>query len=385
MRAAYWIMPLLGALSLTLVSPAAAQSVAPVTRTDPETGVRYVVEQFMPANFPVSLVFAPDGRLFYTEKTTGSVRVVLPDGTLLPEPVVTLPTNALQERGMLGIALDPAFEDNATLYVVHTAEGTARDWPANALVRLRLVDNRAVEVEELMRVPITNGSLLHNGGQIHFDASGDLYWTIGDYGDAANAQDTETLMGAIHRFQVTDEGLLPASGNPYGNSIYALGLRNPYDFTFDPVSGDLFLTEIGPSCDDEINIIYPGFNYGWGSDYECVGLELIMGLDHGLYVPPLLSFTPVEAPTGLMFYEHEAIPAWQHDLFFCNWIYGDLRRAALNDQRTQVEAVYDIDLGDVQCRLDLVAGPDGALYFGTVGEFGGAIMRLRPVVDEGGS
>lgn len=366
-----------GLLAFSLSGQAQAQR----TLTDDETDVRYRVETYAPANFPVGMVFAPDGSLFYNEKITGNVRRIAPDGVTQRTPVISLPTNALQERGMLGITLDPAFEDNSLIYVMHTREGTARDYPANTLVRFRYEAGRGHDLETLWSVPITTGQLLHNGGNVHFDAQGYLFVSLGDYGEAAYAQDTSTPQGGIHRFIVTDEGLQPAPGNPFGddNSLYAYGLRNPFDFTFDPLGGRLFVSEVGPSCDDEINLILPGFNYGWGPDYQCVGLDLIPGLP--LYARPLLSFTPVEAPTGIVFYDHPAIPAWQGDLFFCNWNFGDLRRVVLDETRTRVEAVYDINLGGVMCRIDLVVGPDGALYFGTVGEGGGAIMRLVPLND----
>ena len=346
---------------------------------DPQTLVRYRVEQFIPANFPVGMAFAPDGSLFYNEKTTGSVRRVLPDGTLQRAPVVTLPTNALQERGMLGLALAPDFAESQTIYVVHTREGTARDWPANNLVRLRLEEGLAIEQEVLLSVPITNGQLMHNGGNIHFDSEGHLFFSLGDYSEAAHAQDLSTPQGAIHRFIVTEEGLLPAPGNPFGeaNSIWAYGLRNPFDFTIDPFSNALFVAEVGPSCDDEINRVLPGMNYGWGVDYRCVGTDPIEGLAD--YMPPLLSFTPVIAPTGIIVYDHPAIPEWEGYLFFCDWIFGEMQRVVLNDERDAVLAVFPVDLGGVQCRIDLVIGPEGALYFGTVGSGGGAIMRLVPM------
>jgi glucose/arabinose dehydrogenase len=374
----FWIALIVLSLASMVVSVAQEE-----TFTDEPTGTRYRLEEVVTANFPVGMVFAPDGRLFYNEKTTGNIRVVTTEGDLLPEPVITLPTNALQERGMLGIALSPTFEDDHFVYVMHTAEGTASDYPANRLVRFTVdEDNQAGEVEELLRVPIENGLLLHNGGNVHFSASGHLFLTLGDYGEAAHAQDLETPQGAIHRFTVTDEGLSPARGNPFGedNSIYAYGLRNPFDFAFDPLTGNLIATENGPSCDDEINLILPGFNYGWTEDYDCPGLEPISNLPHP-YRVPLLTFTPTIAPAGILFYEGEMFPEWQNDLFFCDWNFGRLHRVVLDETRTQVEETYALNLGEDQCRLDLVVGPDDAIYFGTVGTGEGKILRLVALED----
>ncbi len=353
----------------------------PRTFTDPVTNTTYRLERYLLANFPVGMAFLPDGTLLYNEKTTGSVRLVTPEGRLQPQPVLTLPTSALQERGMLGLAVDPNFEQTRYIYVVHTREGTARDFPANQLVRFRLEEGRGVDPQVLASYPITNGSLLHNGGNVHFGTDGRLYLSLGDYGEAVHSQDLNSPLGKILRFQVTEDGLIPAVGNPYGddNPAYAIGFRNPFDFTFDALTGRLYVSEVGPSCDDEINLVLPGFNYGWRPDYECVGTGLIRGLT--LYAPPLLSFTPVEAPTGIIVYRGAAFPAWQGNLLFCNWNFGDLRRVVLSADGTKAEAVHKLDLGRVGCRIDLVEGPDGAIYFGTVEAGSGAIMRLVPVTE----
>ncbi|RMG78449.1 MAG: hypothetical protein D6712_21430, partial [Chloroflexi bacterium] len=149
----------LGLLLLLLLLPATAQD----TGIFSDGEVNYRLEPFIEANFPVALAFAPDGRLFYTEKTTGNVRLVLPDGTRQTEPVITLPTDALQERGLLGIALDPSYENNGYIWVYHTAPGDAVNYPENRVVRFREEDGVGSDPEIMLRIPITNGQLLHNG------------------------------------------------------------------------------------------------------------------------------------------------------------------------------------------------------------------------------
>ena len=370
MRRLFWIVAILGCCFI----PTIAQDDVLIHEA---TGTRYIVETYLPANFPVGMVFAPDGRLFYNEKTTGNVRVVLPDGTLQHEPVVTLPTDALQERGMLGIALSPDFESDNMIYVVHTLLGTTRDYPANRLVRFVIDENNiAGEVEELLRYPITTSLLLHNGGNIHFDDAGYLYLSLGDFGDASNAQNIDTPQGGIHRFEVTDDGLIPASDNPFGadNSLYAYGLRNPFDFTIDPLSDWIFAAEVGENCDDEIDVIQAGKNYGWSEAYDCVGLDDLPDVVD--YVPPMLSFAPAISPTGIIVYDGNAFPEWQGNLIFCEWNRGIMRRVVLDDTRTQALEVHEIDLGGTMCRIDLVVGLDGSLYFGTVDNDGGRIVRI---------
>lgn len=344
---------------LLIVSPLMAQD----TPADPGADVPYHVEQVIVANYAVALAFAPDGRLFYTEKATGNVRMVNADGTSQLEPVIHLDTDALIERGLLGITLDPDYANNGMIWVIHTAPGTTTDWPRNEVVRFHEENGVGSDPEVMLSVPITTGELKHNGGNLHFDADGLLYVTFGDYGDANNAQDLTTMPGKIHRFQVTDDGLRPADGNPFpDSSVYAYGLRNSFDFTLDPISGNVFATENGFQCDDELNLILPGMNYGWGPGYQdnCYGLSPVDVPD---YQTPLLSYTPTIAPTGIVIYDDPAVPAWEGQLFFCAWNPGTMQRVVLNAERTAVEAVYPVDLQGMFCRIDLEVGPEGALYF----------------------
>ncbi|MCU0475729.1 MAG: PQQ-dependent sugar dehydrogenase, partial [Anaerolineae bacterium] len=96
------VMMFVGLLAVFTLSPAAQPARLSVG------GVAYTVEKLLDADYPVALAFAPDGRLFYTEKVSGNVRVVSPEGVLQAEPVISLPVDSLAERGLLGIAIDPA-------------------------------------------------------------------------------------------------------------------------------------------------------------------------------------------------------------------------------------------------------------------------------------
>src|SRR5262245_31428438 len=106
------------ALLLTVLGSSAQDSTP-----DPGAEVQYSVEKFLTANFPVAMAVTDDGRLFYTEKATGNVRLAFPDGTDQIEPVIHLDTDALVERGMLGIALDPDYAENGYIWTVHTRPG----------------------------------------------------------------------------------------------------------------------------------------------------------------------------------------------------------------------------------------------------------------------
>jgi aldose sugar dehydrogenase len=346
--------------------------------------VRYQVELVTAANYPIALAFAPDGRLFYTEKTTGQVRVISATGQLQREAVIRFTVDATRERGLLGIALDPSYASNGHIWVYYTAAGTARDWPENRVVRFSESDGIGRDPQTMLAVPITNGETEHNGGNLYFDAAGLLYVSIGDYREPSNSQSLATLPGKLHRFAVTEAGLAVPEDNPYAdNSLYALGLRNSWDFTFDPFSGGILATENGQFCDDEINLLLGGFNYGAGaySDQDCMGTDGMV--DVALYMPPLLAYNPTVAPTGIMVYDHDAVTAWQGEVFFCAWNSGQLTRLTLNAARDAVVSTQALDLGEASCRIDIAQGPDGALYFSTVEEGSGAIYRLMPFANEG--
>jgi glucose/arabinose dehydrogenase len=362
-----WSLCLCGSILLLLIL-APAVSLA-------QDSPPYVVERLHIANYPVALAFAPDGRLFYTEKAAGSVRVILSDGTLQPDPVLTLPVDSLVERGLLGLTFDPGYAENGFIWIVRTAPGTARDYPTNQIIRFREQDGIGSDPQVMFSAPITTGELHHNGGNLHFDSDGLLYASFGDYGLAANAQDLTTVPGKIHRFAVTDDGLIPAPGNPFlDSSIYAYGLRNPFDFVLDPFSKAIFASENGPKCDDEIDLILPGRNYGWGEHYgdQCFGLEPVDVPD---YLPPLISFRPTIGMGGITVYAGDAFPDWTGSLFFCDWNGGVLHRVTLDESRTAITQIEPVDLQGFFCRIDVITGPDGALYFADPM----GIYRLRPI------
>lgn len=340
-------------------------------------GVRYRVERFLLADFPVGLAFTPAGELLYTEKSTGNVRLVHADGRRQHAPVLRVAVNALQERGMQNITLDPDYENNGHVWVFYTAAGTAKAYPANKVLRFRLENGRAYDQTNMFAVPIDSGFLVHNGGGLQFDDDGFLYVGIGDYGDASRPQDLTLPHGKIHRFAVSGDRLTAPDDNPIaGSSIFAYGFRNPFDYAFDPLSGRLFATDNGDKCDDEINLILPGYNYGYRQEYECVGRQYIAGL--GRYLPPLASYTPTIAPVGIVFYEGDAFPRWRNDLFFCSWNDGKLHHLRLSESRNRILFDRHLELGAVHCRIDITVSPDGAIYFGTIDDEGGAIYRLVP-------
>jgi glucose/arabinose dehydrogenase len=213
-------------------------------------------------NEPTSIAFAPDGRIFISEKS-GNIWV-LENGELLPDPFYTFEVDVHGERGLGQIRLHPDFDQNGWLYAYYNVAGDN----VIRLVRLTANGNRAVPgSEELILETDPTESTNHNGGTIRFSQDGKLFLATGDGVHGPNSQNMGHLLGKMLR--MNDDGSVP-DDNPFVGEvegkyqlIYALGLRNPYTFDLDPETGIIYVNEVGEATYEEINRIEPGKNYGW--------------------------------------------------------------------------------------------------------------------------
>lgn len=218
---------------------------------------------------PVTMQFAPDGRLFVVEQA-GQVRVI-ENGTLLPTPFISLTVDNTGERGLLGIAFDPAFASEPWVYLYYTVPGVSGGPPHNRIVRVLASGNVASDKKEavLDLDNLDNGQPpYHNGGAMAFGPDGYLYVGVGENMRPALAQDMTTRLGKLLR--ITRTGAIPAD-NPFyttasgvNRAIWALGLRNPNNFSFNPGgSPAMLVNDVGQSRWEEINVGVAGSNYGW--------------------------------------------------------------------------------------------------------------------------
>ncbi|MGH7948666.1 MAG: PQQ-dependent sugar dehydrogenase [Candidatus Binataceae bacterium] len=167
--------------------------------------VPFRVETFLPnANFPVTLAFAPDGRLFFNELQTGRVRIVQ-NGQLLAQPFVTLTVEQSGERGLLGLAFDPNFAANRFVYVYYSDPGGFHRL-------LRFTDSNNVGTNQTTIFTVAASNSNHNGGNIAFGPDGRIYITVGDCGNPANSQSMTSACGKILR--INSNGTIPAD-NPF--------------------------------------------------------------------------------------------------------------------------------------------------------------------------
>ncbi len=215
-----------------------------------------------PVSNPVGFTFTPDGRIVYVERDTGEIRSHDPKSGADRLFFRIGGVNSEGERGALGVALHPRWPRQPFVYV-YVTRGPGSAPLRNQLVRLRSVRGHGRNMQVLLQSPIGSRQN-HNGGRIAFGPDGKLYVVIGDGGeDASTAQDlTGEPRGKILR--LNPNGSVPDS-NPFpGSRVWSYGHRNSIGFAFDPRTGNLWETENGPTCNDEINLIVAGGNFGWG-------------------------------------------------------------------------------------------------------------------------
>jgi aldose sugar dehydrogenase len=307
------------------------------------------------ANFPSSLRFAPDGRLFFTELDTGIVRV---HENGVTTTFTTIPVATSGENGLLSMAFDPDFANNRFVYFFHTAPSPDR----GRIVRY--TDTAGVGTNETVIVDNLPSTSVHNGGRIAFGPDGKLYVSIGDNTNPANSQNTGVVSGKILRYNA--DGTIPGDNPIGGNPMFALGLRNTFGIAFHPTLGVLYGSENGPTCDDEINRLVANGNYGWRTGQPCGDT------DPG-FLQPILKINPVRAPTGIAFYTGSAFPEWQNSLLVASLNDDALRRYTLNSTGTQVLSEQVLYLnGGTGGLLDVTVGPDGNIYMAGAN----AIMRI---------
>lgn len=316
---------------------------------------------------PVAMAFAPDGSLFFNERR-GRVRLITADGKLLEEPVLTLDVSYAGEWGLLGLALDPGFEDNGYLFVLYTEpaqEGVARP----RINRYTVVDGKAREEVAIARLAETRPPFqIHLGGNMRFGPDGRLYVTVGDYGrDPLLAQNLSVPIGKVLR--LNPDGSVPPN-NPFDPDdgadprVWAYGLRNSWDLDFDG-GGNLWASGNGPDRCDQVSLIARGGDYGWpdipeGTCRPAKGLapKHIFSIDERPGYEP----GSTVGPTGIVAYSGAQNPAWTGDLFTCAVNTGDMTRLDTGGPMGQDILGADVVV-EGQCFLDVEESPEGDLYF----------------------
>lgn len=302
-------------------------------------------------NVPWAIAVSSEGTIYFTERS-GRIRKIK-DNKLQPQSLFTFdkPFASQGESGLMGIALDPNFEDNHYIYVMHSY--LEEDQIYNRVIRL-IENTNTASIDHVLLNKIPGGHI-HNGGRIKIGPDQKLYVTTGDAGNPELAQDLESTAGKILRIEL--DGSIPKNNPIIGSPVYSFGHRNPQGLAWD-LNNIMYASEHGASAHDEINIIRAGENYGW---------PLVQGSETSKQVmlqrPLLHSGEETWAPSGIAFLTKGP---WQGELLVAT-LRGERLLALtlsedgstkVNDIRSMLEAEYG--------RLrEVVQDKDGSIYVTT--------------------
>ncbi|RCW62400.1 sorbosone dehydrogenase family protein [Halanaerobium sp. ST460_2HS_T2] len=303
---------------------------------------------------PWELVFLPESNRALISERDGRVLQV-ENGNLKSETYLELDIDSRGEGGLMGMVHHPDFPETPYIYLMYTYT-SSNSQLYNRVSRFTDQGNQAVEEEIIIdQIPAGNN---HNGGRIAFGPDGMLYITTGETFNREIAQDLDNLGGKILR--LTPEGTIP-DDNPFGNSpVYSLGHRNPQGIAWHPETGDLFISDHGPSGEDglrakdRIKVVEAGSNFGWP--------DKIGYFEDGEYANPLIMWEDTVPPSGMTFY--------RGDLYVGTLGSQSLVRIGLNRDKDEynvesIEHLFNDGAGSATYgRIrKAVVGPDGYLYF----------------------
>ena len=346
---------------LLLVLVLACTALAALGGTSANAGTGIVAKQVVGGlNGPAAFTFLKDARIVYLERGTGQIHIYNPQ-TKVNNLFFTVPgVNGDGERGALGVAVSPGRNRVFYVYVTRSAGGSLR----NQIIKISR-SGQTSHMQVLLSQPASS-SPYHNGGRILFGPDGMLYAIVGDGHDSSNSQDLSgNLRGKILR--MTPSGGVPSNNPIAGSRIFAFGIRNSFGFTFDPQTDRLWETENGPECNDEINLITGGDNFGWGPNETCQGTSPGNTNNSGPAPrrQPELWFDGTIGITGDAFCDGCGLgTALQRQLFFGDVNDGVLRRVGLNGAGDGVSGtavnVLDAPGGAI---YSMEFAPNGRIYF----------------------
>ncbi len=356
--------------------------------SSPFTDQELTVEFITALQRPWDLEFLPDGSMLLTEKDgevvqvkNGEVKKIIHDLDVLQLPGT---------GGLLGLAVDPDFSENNFIYLDYTYEYFDDFDPehpndrrlVNRISRLTFRNGRLEdEVVLLDRIP---ASLQHAGSRLEFGPDGKLYATTGDADQDAMSQLVSFLGGKVLR--INPDGSVPKDNPVPGSYVYSLGHRNPQGIAWHPKTGHLYASEHGPKRYDEINRIFPGKNYGWGS-YRCDDRSRWgRRKPSGEYVYPVIcpKYWNI-SPSGMEFVSDPESP-WYGSLFVASLRGKHLHRYVFNGDKVEIDEIFYVVDNDflsakqngrgMSQRIRDVEYHNGSLYI--IGDNSG-LLKITPM------
>lgn len=374
------------ALSLGLAGMLAATPRPQTTRAN------YTLKPAWPAielSKPLDLQFTTDGNALVIEKS-GLIRRLPKDRNADKAPVVCdlrkRVSMAANEMGLLGMALDPKTPDGTKLYVNYTAEGPRR----TVIARIRDLDPRKHDTLLEIRQPFGN----HNGGCLRFGPDGMLYIGMGDGGGAGdpsgNGQNRKTLLAAMLRIDVSkkDDGIAyaipadnPLAGDTTGlrRELWAWGLRNPWRFSFDDETGDLWAGDVGQNRFEEVTLVPRGSNCGWNlkegfADYDADAEAATKPLHPPLHSYPLKYGRSI---VGGYIYRGKRHPELKDHYLFADFYSGRIWALKRTGDKVDVRQLLDSRVLVASINPDPEGEPLFLGYRGTIYSLESPDKRLR--------
>ena len=354
---------------------------------------------------PISMTFLGNDMLIL-EKNTGHVKLIR-NNLVISEPLLDFDVASTNESGLLGIT---SVNDDVYIYVTESENGKTignniyrYTWNGNDLINPKLMNSLSSE------------STWHNGGSMTANLEGEVFAVIGDQIDE-NFKNEFRLLQNHNNGDFDDSGIIVKVG--YNSEItqpkfdenpllhyYAIGIRNSFGLTVDPLNGNLWDTENGPTDYDEINFVEPGFNSGWEIVSGPINEEKkskLLSFDGFEYSDPEFSWERTIAPTGIEFVKSELFSSYDNHILVGACGTGQLFKFKLNDDRTglkfstphlqdlvanlienesgekEFESLDEIIFGDgFGCITDIKFGPDGFLYIISITD--NSIYRIMPI------
>ncbi len=322
--------------------------------------------------------------ILYLEKTNGDVRLIR-DGKIEKEPILHFDVYKTTESGLLGITTKDRF---VYLYVSEPLDDEGKIPKENNIYRFLWNGEELIEKKLVNSLPSRN--CCHQGGYMVTSQDGEVFATIGDLENVrkgtpgklqnmANGEIDDT--GIILRVGYDENEISPMKSDDPLSHYYAIGIRNSFGLAFDPITGNLWDTENGQFCCDEINLVPPKFNSGWALAQGFVNdetIESIPEIGEFRYSNPEFTWQQVNAPTALAFAGHQWGEKYENSLFVADYLFGTIYKFELNDARDGFlfnepslqdlilnegdnynEIVFGTGFGRIS---DMKFGPDGSLY-----------------------
>ena len=306
-----------------------------------------------------SIAFAPDGRLFFTEKNTGKIKIIK-DDRVLPTPFAIISDTYVNwEQGLLGLTIDPKFGQNHFVYLYYTSTDNKTGQIFNRVVRFTDNNNIGTDMAILIdKIPASMG--YHSGGALAFGGDDRLYIGVGDATEHEFAQDPGILTGKVLR--INRDGTIPED-NPYRNSpVYTIGHRNIYGIAFGNNNTLGIIAEDGDFHYDKINLIQKGGNYGFPTLLPPnVAPELFT---NNSAIKPLISYWQTITPTQAIYYTGDKMPQLK-DKFLVGAYRGDIYALTMDSKGKKFIEQEHIGLKHYPFEpvTSIAQSPSGDIYY----------------------